>query len=129
MNSRRRGYVHPDCYEKIAEELSLDGAFGEDDVIALVLSGPGIIDRESRLVAYLCTDKGEILESRDICFNEFSGMEKTIETIAGRTLDEAYRGFVLLNCAVKKMPDDRPDQVFIKKRKQVVGEIHRSGLI
>lgn len=129
MRSRRRGYIHPGCYQKVIPRLNFDGDAGEKNSLVLILDGPGLVDMHGRLVACLCANDGKLLDTKDIDFDKHTQLTGTLEMMTGRILEESYRELVVLDCACNAAQEGTQDKDFCKKRRLAVREIHKAGLI
>lgn len=131
LRSRRRGFVHPGCFEKVCAELDLEDHDGADKLLALCIDGPGLIGPECRLTAHLCSVDGGLVEAGG---SQLKGQELVAACLAkmtGRCLDEAYRELVVVDCSLQETGETviaKAYRDFSRSRRLVTRELRDAGL-
>lgn len=131
LRSRRRGFIHPACFEKIANDLNLDEAVGPVNLIALTIDGPGLVAPECRLTVHLIDSEGGVVESEELEFKEQDSLYELSSMMTGRSLDAAYRELILLNCESQAADAALTDNVyrsFARHRRQAARSLRDAGL-
>lgn len=129
LNSRRRGFFHPDCFEQLFSGLDLDPAT-PDEMLALTIEGPGLVDAECRLAAYRFDAEARLVASDEI----ENGQDKYPEALSmmiGRPLDAAYRELVLVNrnlMSPAMQLSDGPYRSFSLRRREIARELRLASL-
>lgn len=131
MRSRRRGFIHPSCFEQLFDDLNLDAADGLDDLVALTLDGPGLVGPECRLSVHLCDLDGGVVGSEDIELNGRKPLAESLEMMTGRSLDETYRELILVNSLATHADTQLADDAyrsFALRRRQIARTLRAAGL-
>ena len=143
LRSRRRGFIHAACFEKICEGLKLDDAEALDDIdarddtdsrnnlVALTIDGPGLVGPECRLTTHLFDTDGEPVGSEEVDLDGQSTLVESLSMMTGRSLAEAYRELILVNRVVQSVDAQLTDDAyrgFTLRRRQIARELRDSGL-
>ncbi len=137
MRSRRRGFIHPSCFNQISGDLLLHDAAGSydagglDNIVALTIDGPGLVGPECRLTVHLCDTDGELLESEEIELNGRKSLVESLEMMTGRPLDATYRELILVNKLATHADTQLADAAyrsFVTRRRQVARTLRDAGL-
>jgi len=131
LRSRRRGYVHPDCFAEICNDMNPEIFEDRGGVIALTVDGPGLVGPDCRLSVHLFDDNGELLESEHVAIEEVLSLKETVGFITGQPLDNAYRELVFLNGRVETVelkPGREEGGIFLQKRRKITRELRQAGL-
>jgi chromosome partitioning protein len=130
LSSRRRGFIHPDCFDKVFAGLELDAA-KSDEMLALTLEGPGLFGPECRLTVHFCdADKG-LAASEELDLKGQKNLAELLSVVIGRPLDAAYRELVLINCETLSVDDQLgADNYsgFSLRRRKIARELRLAGL-
>jgi len=131
LRSRRRGFIHPDCFERIKDDFNLEGIDTPGATIALALDGPGLIGPDCRLTAHLCDEEGCLIGSTELVLMPSpGGVGYAMAIMTGRLLDQAYRELILINtvvCAVEIQLADDTLRSFALRRRRIVRELRLAG--
>ena len=131
LRSRRRGFIHPACFEGLFDDLNPDGAGSPVDLIALTIDGPGLVGPECRLTAHLCDATGELLGSEEIELRQQQKLGGWLAMMTGRPLEAAYRELILINREASPSGlhlGADADRDFARKRRRVARELRHAGL-
>ena len=137
MRSRRRGFIHPGCFEQFSDDLHLygpDGSYdtdGLDNTVALTIDGPGLVGPECRLTVHLCDTDGELLESEEVELKERKSLVESLQVMTGRSLDTTYRELILVNVLATDADTQLTDDAyhcFVLQRRQVARTLRDAGL-
>jgi len=129
LNSRRRGFLHPGCFEQLFSGLDLDPAM-PIEMLALTIEGPGLIGAESRLAAYQF-DAETSLVAGDVIDKGEDKLSEALSMMIGRPLDAAYRVLVLINCNLMSPAVQLSDDTyryFSLRRREIARELRLAGL-
>jgi cellulose biosynthesis protein BcsQ len=129
LNSRRRGFIHPDCCNQLFSELELD-VITPEEILALTIEGSGLVGPESRLTAHLF-DADESLVASEEFGKEESRLHKTLPMIIGYPIDAAYRELVLISRQAMNPADQMGDDLyrrFVCRRRKITRELRLAGL-
>lgn len=132
MRSRRRGYLHRDCFADFYAEFYLNDELPSDGALVLAVKGPGLVTREFTLALHLCNDAGDVLDSQDVSPQGSAVLQNLLVMTTGRSLEGMYREVVLLNCHLEPVAlagDAQVRKSFSVKRRKIVRELHQSGLV
>jgi hypothetical protein len=127
--SRRRGFIHPDCCDKLLAELELDVTTPEG-VLALTIEGPGLVGPESRLTAHFF-DGVENLVASEEPGRDKGPLPEGLSVMIGRPLDAAYRELVLINREATSPAEQLADDLyhrFALRRRKISRELRLAGL-
>ncbi len=131
LRSRRRGFIHPVCFEQVFDDLNQDAADGLNHLFALTIDGPGLIGPECRLTAHLFdTDEG-LVGSEEIDLSGRKSLADLLSMITGQSLDAAYRELILVNRVTKTVDVQLADgayRQFAMRRRQIARELRLAGL-
>ena len=131
IRSRRRGFIHPACFSKLRDGLNLGEVDGPEFWLALTIDGPGLVGPDCRLTVHLCGADGELIESEEVGLENNATMVESLSAMTGRSLDEAYRELILVNCTFMTPSEQLAEEAlrsFVVNRRQVARELHRAGL-
>jgi len=129
LSSRRRGFIHPDCYDKIFAALELD-VTTPDEMVALTIEGPGLVAPECRLTAHLF-DADESLVASEELDREKNHLSEGLSMMIGHPLDAAYRELVLVNREAISPAEQLGDDLyrrFALRRRKIARELRLAGL-
>ena len=129
LRSRRRGFMHPACFEQIADQLNAADEPG--DLVALTLDGPGLVGPECRLTVHGFDLAGGLLDSEEVELDGQKTLADCMSMITGRSLDAAYRELIVLNRVVQPAETQLNDVAyrhFALRRRQVIRELRHAGL-
>jgi cellulose biosynthesis protein BcsQ len=130
LGSRRRGLVHEKCMTSLCERLAVD----EDntgEMLALTISGPGLVDPDVHLVRHICDEDGRSVNSEEIFLDGRDDLQQMLKAMTGRSLNEAYRELIVVSSAVmsSSTPDDQKAyRCFMESRRKITRELRESGL-
>lgn len=131
LRSRRRGFIHPDCFGQLAVDLALETADDLNDLIALTIDGPGLLGPECRMSLHLFDSDGGLASSGE---TELQGRKQLVDLltmITGQSLDAAYRELILVNRVTRVVDDMLADDAyrsFALRRRQIARELRHAGL-
>lgn len=131
LRSRRRGFIHPDCFEKISDDLNLGDTDGRDHLFALTIDGPGLVAPECRLAAHMFDSEGRLIDSEEVDLGGRQSLFDLLSMITGQSLDVAYREFILVNRVAQTAADQLADgayRSFVLRRRQIARELRDAGL-
>ncbi len=131
LRSRRRGFIHPSCFEKISGDLNLDTADGLDSLIALTIDGPGLVGPECRLTAHLFDSECGLTESEEIELNSRKTLVEFLSMMTGQSLDVAYRELILVNREAQATDVSLAEETyrrFARRRRTVSRTLRDAGL-
>ncbi len=131
LRSRRRGFIHPACFEHVSDDLNLDVADGLNHLFALTIDGPGLIGPECRLTAHLLDTDGGLVGSEEIDLSGRKSLADLLSMITGQSLDVAYRELILVNRVTQTMEAQLTDvayRQFAMRRRQIARELRHAGL-
>jgi cellulose biosynthesis protein BcsQ len=131
LRSRRRGFIHPDCFVKFCDYIGLVAEGEQESLLALTIDGPGLVGAECRLSAHYCDADGGMVDSEEISLEQQASLVDSLTMMTGRSLDESYREFLLINCvamtSVEQLAEDSY-RSFVLSRRQVARELRHAGL-
>jgi cellulose biosynthesis protein BcsQ len=131
LRSRRRGLIHPACFEYVSDDLNLDAADGLNQLLALTIDGPGLIGPECRLTAHLFDADEELVGSEEIDLSGRKSLADLLSMITGQSLDAAYRELILVNRVTQTVDAQLADgayRQFAMRRRQIARELRHAGL-
>ena len=131
FGSRRQGFVHPDCFQKVLAELGTQRPADEGGVMALVVDGPGLIGPDCRIAAHCFDAEAELFESTDVPADNVSLLTGSLSAMIGQPLQQAYRELVLLGLDVTAstwQAGTAEVRSFKQKRREIVRELRQAGL-
>ena len=131
LRSRRRGYIHPDCFDEIYVDMDPECVADRGDVIALTVDGPGLLDADRRLTVHLFNDNAELLASENILLEESPPLKDSVGLITGQPIEQTRRDLVFFNArseSVGSKPERKENGDFLKKRRRITRELRQSGL-
>jgi hypothetical protein len=131
LRSRRRGYLHPDCFAEICTDMNPEIFDDRGGVIALTVDGPGLVGPDCRLSVHLFDDNGVLLDSENLVIEEALTLKESVGIITGQPLDNAYRELVFLNGRVETVelqPGRAEGAIFLQKRRKITRELRQAGL-
>lgn len=129
LNSRRSGFIHPDCYAQLFSRLPLEPE-KPDQLLALTIEGPGLVGPEIRLTAHQFVSDESLVSSHELDIDE-DNLSATLSVMLGRPLDAAYRELVLVNVRVTQPAEQLGDdscRYFSLRRRTVARYLRLSGL-
>jgi cellulose biosynthesis protein BcsQ len=131
LRSRRRGFLHPDCFAQIFEEIALEEIESDEDTLALTVDGPGLVSPECRLTIHSCDATGSVFGSEELDLAGRTMFTGLLDMMMGKALDEAYRELILVNRTPQDVDSPLSGNVgrkFAFKRKQITRELREAGL-
>ncbi len=131
LRSRQRGFIHPACFVRLSDELTLDDAGGPVDLIALIIDGPGLVGPECRLTAHTFDPAGGLTGSEEIDLRQKLEWDGWLTMMTGRTPEAAYRELVLINIKASLAGPRlgaNANRDFAFKRRLVARELRHAGL-
>lgn len=131
LRSRRRGFIHPSCFDQISDGLNLDDIDDLENLVALTIDGPGLLGPECRLTAHLFHTDGGIAVSNEIEFYGRKSLVELLSMITGQSLDAAYRELILVDRAILTADAQLADDAyrrFARRRRQIARELRHAGL-
>lgn len=131
LRSRRRGFLHPACFEQVFDGLNSGDADGHNNLLALTIDGPGLVESECRLTAHLCDLDGGLVDSEEVGLNGQKSLASSLEMMTGRSLDTAYRELILVNQYAGYVEAQLADDAyrrFALQRRQVARALRDAGL-
>ena len=131
LRSRRRGYLHPDCFAEICTAMNPEIFDDRGGMIALTVDGPGLVGPDCRLSVHLFDDNGVLLDSENLVIEEAPTLKESVGIITGQPLDNAYRELVFLNGRVEtvELQTGRAEGgIFLQKRRKITRELRQAGL-
>jgi cellulose biosynthesis protein BcsQ len=129
LSSRRRGFIHPDCCDRIFAEFELDMAKPEE-MLALTIEGPGLVGPEARMTAHLFDAEESLVVSEELD-SEKNHLSEGLSMMMGRTIDAAYRELVLVNRKAGSPAEQLDDDLyrhFAFRRRRIARELRLAGL-
>ena len=131
LRSRRRGYIHPDCFDELCVDMDPECVADRGDVIALTVDGPGLLDADRRLTVHLFDDNAELLASENILIEESLPLKESVGFITGQALGQTHRDLVFFNPRIESVgakPNRQENGDFLQKRRKITRELRQSGL-
>jgi cellulose biosynthesis protein BcsQ len=98
LRSRRRGLLHPACFEALLEEGESTLLPGPEDLLLLELTGPGMLDEAAGLQLHLFDGNDRLVASE--CVPEPARFRGALEGLTGRAWQSAMREWILVSGAV-----------------------------
>lgn len=129
LGSRRHGFIHPECFDKIFFGLGLEDA-QPGEMLALILEGPGLVGPECRLTAHSFDGEG-LVASEEVDHEEQKILSESLSMMIGRSLDAAYRELVLVNrevLSIDALSADDGFKFFALRRRKIARELRLAGL-
>jgi cellulose biosynthesis protein BcsQ len=131
LRSRRRGFIHPGCFEQISDDLNLGDAVDPDHLFALTIDGPGLVAPECRLTAHMFDSEGRLIDSEEVDLSGRQSLVDLLSMITGQSLDVAYREFILVDRVARNAAAQLADGAyrrFALRRRQIARELRDAGL-
>jgi chromosome partitioning protein len=131
LRSRRRGLIHPACFEQVCDDLNLDDADDQDSLVALTIDGPGLVGPECRLTAHLFDIDGVLASSEEVDLCDRKPLVEWLSMMTGRSLDAAYRELILVNRVTQTADAQLAEGAyrnFALRRRQAARELRHAGL-
>jgi cellulose biosynthesis protein BcsQ len=100
LRSRRRGLLHPECFEMLAEGHDGSQFSGPDDLLVLELTGPGMLDEGAGLQLHRFDASDRLVASEQVADPGLSPFRVVLEELTGRDWQTARREWVLLTGVV-----------------------------
>lgn len=131
LRSRRRGFIHPACFDQVLDDLNMEDVGDLDNLLALTIDGPGLVGPECRLTTHLCAADGELIDSEEVELNGRKSLVASLSMMTGRPLDAAYRELILVNLVAQTaetLLSESTRRDFALRRRQILRELRSAGL-
>ena len=96
LRSRRRGMLHPGCFERLLENSGIGGPVDPDGLLVLEVAGPGLLDEAAQLQAHLFDGGNRLVTSELVADPEAPPVKGLIEEMTGRRWFELRREWMFL---------------------------------
>ena len=129
LRSRRRGFIHPLCFERFHDDLKLDD--DSDNMVALTIDGPGLVGPECRLTMHLFDTDCGLVCSEEVDLVEQTHLVEWLSMMTGQSLDVAYRELILVNRVAQTAEAQLADSAyrrFALRRRKLARELRHAGL-
>jgi cellulose biosynthesis protein BcsQ len=123
LRTRRRGMVHPPCFEALLEDGEAALLPGSEGLLVLELAGPGMLDEVAGLQLHLFDKDDRLIASE--CSAAPGRFRSAFEGVTGREWQAATREWILI-CGAVRSPDEWNDRaasrIFATRRRSVLRE-------
>ncbi len=131
LRSRRRGFIHADCSDRLLDGLDLESFECDGGLTAFTLDGPGLFGPDCRLTAHLCDADGALVVSEGVDLDNRRQLVAAMAEMTGQPLEGAYRELVLIRSLQDPVSvglDPAAFMDFVALRRKVARELRSAGL-
>ncbi|MHB8709141.1 MAG: ParA family protein [Desulfuromonadales bacterium] len=128
LRSRRRGMIHPPCFEELLRDCELGVLAGPDGLLVLELLGPGMLDEDAELQLHLFDADNGLVVSEQVASPGGGPFRRALEGLTGRRWQTTAREWILVAGAAGSFAElaSRPAQkAFATRRRTVLREAMR----
>jgi hypothetical protein len=124
LRGRRRGLVHPTCFDEFVEEGEFDLSAGPDDLLVLELAGPGMIDEDVGLQLHRFDANDRLVDSAWV--SDPGRFRPLLEGMTGREWRAAMREWILVTGVIlpfAELSSQPARRAFATRRRTVLREL------
>ena len=112
LRSRRRGLLHPECFELLTEGSEGSQLSGPEELLVLELVGPGMLDEDAGLQLHRFDAGDRLVASEQVADPGLSPFRAVLEGLTGREWQTTRREWVLLTGVIRPLTESSGQAVW-----------------